>query len=195
MATQIHGRPMKNRVPTTMDLVEEDNEFEEEEEEEGSVLTEENSHLKGKRLNLEKKKGVNSDGEGGLGVVVQVKHCCQVEKCGVNLDGAKNYHKRHKVCQVHAKAPIVLLAGLRQRFCQQCSRFHELSEFDGTKKSCRQRLAGHNKRRRKAQLAIELEDKQCRQINGEARPYMDMTLTSTNTSFENYHIHSPDISG
>ncbi|GMP72408.1 hypothetical protein CsSME_00030459 [Camellia sinensis var. sinensis] len=29
-------------------------------------------------------------------------------------------------------------------------RFHELSEFDETKKSCRRRLAGHNERRRKS---------------------------------------------
>lgn len=29
-------------------------------------------------------------------------------------------------------------------------RFHELSEFDETKRSCRRRLAGHNERRRKS---------------------------------------------
>ncbi|KAA8549029.1 hypothetical protein F0562_000713 [Nyssa sinensis] len=38
-----------------------------------------------------------------------------------------------------------------QRFCQQCSRFHALKEFDEGKRSCRRRLAGHNKRRRKTQ--------------------------------------------
>ncbi|WMV39704.1 hypothetical protein MTR67_033089 [Solanum verrucosum] len=152
----------------------------------------------------------NNDGDGGVGVgvVVQVKHYCQVEKCEVNLDGAKKYHKRHKVCEVHAKAPIVLLAGLRQRFCQQCSsipndldilirdiylsfRFHELSEFDGTKKSCRLRLDGHNKRRRKTPLPIEMEDNHYRLINGEASPHMDMTFSSTKT----IHNHTADISG
>lgn len=122
MATQIHCRPMKNRAAITMDLVEEDGEFEEEEEE-GTVLNEESSHLKRKKLNLGKKKGKNSDFGGGLGVVVQVKHCCQVEKCEVDLDGAKKYYKRHKVCQIHAKAPVVLVAGLSRRFCQQCSRY------------------------------------------------------------------------
>jgi hypothetical protein len=30
------------------------------------------------------------------------------------------------------------------------SRFHELSEFDDVKRSCRLRLAGHNERRRKS---------------------------------------------
>ncbi|KAF2910943.1 hypothetical protein DAI22_11g140000 [Oryza sativa Japonica Group] len=38
-----------------------------------------------------------------------------------------------------------------QRFCQQCSRFHNLAEFDDGKKSCRKRLDGHNRRRRKPQ--------------------------------------------
>ena len=48
---------------------------------------------------------------------------CQVEKCGANLTDAKRYHRRHKVCEVHAKSPAVVVAGLRQRFCQQCSRY------------------------------------------------------------------------
>lgn len=34
--------------------------------------------------------------------------------------------------------------------CYIC-RFHVLSEFDEGKRSCRRRLAGHNRRRRKAQ--------------------------------------------
>nr|AXB72477.1 squamosa-promoter binding-like protein [Betula platyphylla] len=87
-----------------------------------------------------KKKGVV--GSGG-------KRCCQAEKCTADLSDGKQYHKRHKVCEHHAKAQVVLVGGMRQRFCQQCSRFHELSEFDETKRSCRRRLAGHNERRRK----------------------------------------------
>ena len=38
---------------------------------------------------------------------------------------------------------------MRQRFCQQCGRFHHLVEFDGEKRSCRARLQRHNARRRK----------------------------------------------
>ncbi|KAJ7527214.1 hypothetical protein O6H91_16G042900 [Diphasiastrum complanatum] len=38
-----------------------------------------------------------------------------------------------------------------QRFCQQCSRFHPLQLFDEGKRSCRRRLDGHNRRRRKTQ--------------------------------------------
>lgn len=74
---------------------------------------------------------------------------CQVERCTADMNRAKQYHKRHRVCEFHAKAPLVRISGLYQRFCQQCSRFHELSEFDDTKRSCRRRLAGHNERRRR----------------------------------------------
>ncbi|KAH7659420.1 SBP domain-containing protein [Dioscorea alata] len=75
---------------------------------------------------------------------------CQAEGCGTDLTHAKHYHRRHKVCEFHSKASIVITAGLSQRFCQQCSRFHVLSEFDQGKRSCRKRLAEHNRRRRKS---------------------------------------------
>lgn len=74
---------------------------------------------------------------------------CQVEGCKVDLSDAKAYYSRHKVCGMHSKSPKVTVAGLEQRFCQQCSRFHQLPEFDQGKRSCRRRLAGHNERRRK----------------------------------------------
>ncbi|KAL3505532.1 hypothetical protein ACH5RR_035373 [Cinchona calisaya] len=76
---------------------------------------------------------------------------CQVDDCKENLSRAKDYHRRHKVCEFHSKATKALVAKLMQRFCQQCSRFHPLSEFDEGKRSCRRRLAGHNRRRRKTQ--------------------------------------------
>ena len=47
---------------------------------------------------------------------------CQVEGCNVDLTGAKTYHCRHKVCAMHSKAPLVVVNGIEQRFCQQCSR-------------------------------------------------------------------------
>ncbi|XP_058073469.1 squamosa promoter-binding-like protein 17 isoform X2 [Magnolia sinica] len=77
---------------------------------------------------------------------------CQVEGCMVDLTGAKAYYCRHKVCGMHSKSPKVIVAGMEQRFCQQCSRFHQLPEFDQGKRSCRRRLAGHNERRRKPPL-------------------------------------------
>ncbi|GER51744.1 squamosa promoter-binding protein [Striga asiatica] len=74
---------------------------------------------------------------------------CQVEDCKADLSNAKDYHRRHKVCDLHSKATSALVGNVLQRFCQQCSRFHVLVEFDEGKRSCRRRLAGHNKRRRK----------------------------------------------
>ncbi|XP_019083405.1 PREDICTED: squamosa promoter-binding-like protein 16 isoform X2 [Camelina sativa] len=76
---------------------------------------------------------------------------CQVDNCKEDLSIAKDYHRRHKVCEVHSKATKALVGKQMQRFCQQCSRFHLLSEFDEGKRSCRRRLAGHNRRRRKTQ--------------------------------------------
>ncbi|KAL2340649.1 hypothetical protein Fmac_008589 [Flemingia macrophylla] len=79
---------------------------------------------------------------------------CQVYGCNKDLSGCKDYHKRHKVCEVHSKTSKVIVNGIEQRFCQQCSRFHLLAEFDDGKRSCRKRLAGHNERRRKPQAGI-----------------------------------------
>ncbi|KAK4376574.1 hypothetical protein RND71_002870 [Anisodus tanguticus] len=77
---------------------------------------------------------------------------CQVYGCNKDLSSSKDYHKRHKVCDEHSKTAIVIVNGIEQRFCQQCSRFHLLAEFDEGKRSCRKRLAGHNERRRKPQF-------------------------------------------
>ncbi|KAH0469943.1 hypothetical protein IEQ34_001501 [Dendrobium chrysotoxum] len=93
---------------------------------------------------------IRGRGSGGGGVGGAAYPICQAEKCTADLTEAKRYHRRHKVCEAHAKAASVIVAGLRQRFCQQCSRFHELPEFDEAKRSCRRRLAGHNERRRKS---------------------------------------------
>ncbi|XP_042414250.1 squamosa promoter-binding-like protein 12 [Zingiber officinale] len=77
---------------------------------------------------------------------------CQVEGCNIDLTTAKDYHRKHRVCEDHAKSPKVSVGGQECRFCQQCSRFHALSEFDQKKRSCRKRLFYHNARRRKPQL-------------------------------------------
>lgn len=47
---------------------------------------------------------------------------CQADNCNVDLTEAKHYHRRHKICEFHAKASVVIVTGLQQRFCQQCSR-------------------------------------------------------------------------
>lgn len=47
---------------------------------------------------------------------------CQVEGCNLDLSSAKDYHRKHRVCESHSKSPKVTVAGLERRFCQQCSR-------------------------------------------------------------------------
>lgn len=97
----------------------------------------------------------NWDGAAGkrtkLAAPAAARAVCQVDDCGTDLSKAKDYHRRHKVCEMHSKASRALVGNVMQRFCQQCSRFHALQEFDEGKRSCRRRLAGHNKRRRKTQ--------------------------------------------
>ncbi|CAN0929204.1 Squamosa promoter-binding-like protein 16 [Linum grandiflorum] len=76
---------------------------------------------------------------------------CLVDGCTSDLTKCREYHRRHKVCEVHSKTARVFVKGQELRFCQQCSRFHSLGEFDDGKRSCRKRLDGHNRRRRKPQ--------------------------------------------
>lgn len=95
--------------------------------------------------------GGSKNGKRSRGLPASSHHhpMCQVDDCKADLNNAKDYHRRHKVCEMHAKANKALVGRLMQRFCQQCSRFHLLQEFDEGKRSCRRRLAGHNRRRRK----------------------------------------------
>ncbi|XP_068656450.1 squamosa promoter-binding protein 1 [Aristolochia californica] len=127
---------------------------------------------------------------GGGGAQQLSAPACQAEKCAVDLSEAKRYHRRHKVCEHHSKAPVVLVGGLRQRFCQQCSRFHELSEFDEAKRSCRRRLAGHNERRRKSSSTdthgeSSSRKDHCRQADQSGR--MPIVLPG-NSSFKHFQI-------
>lgn len=51
---------------------------------------------------------------------------CLVDGCHSDLSNCRDYHRRHKVCEVHSKTAQVSIGGQKQRFCQQCSRcmFH-----------------------------------------------------------------------
>ncbi|RDX75865.1 Squamosa promoter-binding-like protein 4, partial [Mucuna pruriens] len=141
-----------------------------------------------KGMKREKKKKKGSAASGGNSM-----RCCQAEKCNADLHEAKQYHRRHKVCQFHAKAQVVLVDGVRQRFCQQCSRFHELAEFDDTKRSCRRRLAGHNERRRKnsdqsqaeGSATPQLKDIACDQADERGRIQMTM---QENGAYKHFQI-------
>ncbi|KAG8069719.1 hypothetical protein GUJ93_ZPchr0006g45268 [Zizania palustris] len=100
---------------------------------------------------------------------------CQVEGCSIDLSSAKSYHRKHKVCEAHSRAPKVVVAGLERRFCQQCSRFHALTEFDQKKRSCRRRLIDHNARRRKPQPeAISFRSSRLSTIFFDGRQYTNL---------------------
>ncbi|OIV92396.1 hypothetical protein TanjilG_22996 [Lupinus angustifolius] len=134
----------------------------------------------------EKKKGASgkrglSGGGGGGGFSLP---SCQAERCGADLTDAKRYHRRHKVCEFHSKAPIVVVAGFRQRF-------HDLAEFDEAKRSCRRRLAGHNERRRKSNVEMCNEGcnrgkgQQEQQTNERGRIQMNM---GESCGYKSFHI-------
>lgn len=74
---------------------------------------------------------------------------CQVKNCLRSLGDEKMYYRRYRVCKHHLNMLSIVVDGEVSRFCQQCGRFHRLTEFDGNKRSCRERLKQHNERRRK----------------------------------------------
>ncbi|KAK4266467.1 hypothetical protein QN277_027383 [Acacia crassicarpa] len=74
---------------------------------------------------------------------------CQVPGCEADISELKGYHRRHRVCLRCANASTVMLDGEAKRYCQQCGKFHILSDFDEGKRSCRRKLERHNNRRRR----------------------------------------------
>lgn len=60
--------------------------------------------------------------------------CMQVIGCGMDITHLKAYHQRHRLCEAHMKAPALVVNGQLVRLCQQCSKFHSLPEFEGTKR-------------------------------------------------------------
>ncbi|KAK4795650.1 hypothetical protein SAY86_027976 [Trapa natans] len=74
---------------------------------------------------------------------------CQVPSCEADIAGLKGYHRRHRVCLCCANATSVIMDGETKRYCQQCGKFHILSDFDEGKRSCRRKLERHNNRRRR----------------------------------------------
>jgi hypothetical protein len=72
-----------------------------------------------RRSGREREAAKRAKGEEGGAAEVR----CQVEGCGLELARAKDYHRKHRVCEAHTKCPRVVVAGQERRFCQQCSRW------------------------------------------------------------------------
>ncbi|CAL1397076.1 unnamed protein product [Linum trigynum] len=102
------------------------------------------------QLELEREEGVPGNKRprvargGGPGM-----YRCQVPGCEADIGELKGYHRRHRVCLRCANATAVELEGETKRYCQQCGKFHLLSDFDEGKRSCRRKLERHNNRRRR----------------------------------------------
>ncbi|KAL9140077.1 hypothetical protein ABFS82_14G012400 [Erythranthe guttata] len=90
---------------------------------------------------------------------------CQVPDCEADISELKGYHRRHRVCLKCANSSMVVLDGESKRYCQQCGKFHILSDFDEGKRSCRRKLERHNnRRRRKPNDSKEGTEKESQQI-------------------------------
>ncbi|KAK3275983.1 hypothetical protein CYMTET_15921 [Cymbomonas tetramitiformis] len=96
-------------------------------------------------LLVSSKYGVRTESQvpaGKLGKVCRVPDCTTLD-----LSDASNYCVRHRICQQHVKSLRVEFDGIPRRFCQKCTRFHTLDEFDGTKRTCRKGLKSQKRRR------------------------------------------------
>ncbi|PSC71709.1 squamosa promoter-binding 9 [Micractinium conductrix] len=73
---------------------------------------------------------------------------CQVADCGAELVGTGGFYRRYRVCKSHSQSPSLLVAGIQQRFCQQCARFHPIEDFEPERRSCKAALERHRSKRR-----------------------------------------------
>ncbi|KAL4422680.1 hypothetical protein ABPG75_008877 [Micractinium tetrahymenae] len=85
---------------------------------------------------------------------------CRVAGCRLEL--APGYSAKYRICPVHYKMSSLEVDGKEQRFCQQCGRFHEVQAFEGERRSCKESLARHKQRRKKAEAlrAAQQEEEQ-----------------------------------
>ncbi|GAU32543.1 hypothetical protein TSUD_64380 [Trifolium subterraneum] len=90
-------------------------EDEEEEEDEDDMDFEEEEDGRRKRVVTDLYSNKKSSNKAGGS---NITPCCQVENCDADLSEAKQYHRRHKVCEYHAKAPAVHIAGMPQRLME-----------------------------------------------------------------------------
>ena len=61
---------------------------------------------------------------------------CQVAGCAAPLKGTARYNTRYRICEPHLRALSTDIAGVASRWCQTCSRWQKLSEFEGDKRTC-----------------------------------------------------------
>ncbi|GLI68119.1 hypothetical protein VaNZ11_012457 [Volvox africanus] len=84
-----------------------------------------------------------------IGIKPTKEERCQVDGCMADLSGLRPYFRRYHVCETHIRSQVVSIKNHKVRFCDQCSTFHPISQFDGGRRTCRQKLE-HNRQRRRA---------------------------------------------
>uniref|UniRef100_A0A061SNC3 SBP-type domain-containing protein n=1 Tax=Tetraselmis sp. GSL018 TaxID=582737 RepID=A0A061SNC3_9CHLO len=82
----------------------------------------------------------------GTGKAPELSIKCAVPGCEVLSQ--QGFKLRHRICTKHQNMDSVMVDGIRQRFCQQCTKLHPLQMFEGQRRGCKKRLDRHNERRR-----------------------------------------------
>ncbi|KAF2315403.1 hypothetical protein GH714_039123 [Hevea brasiliensis] len=100
---------------------------------------------------------------------------CQAEGCNADLTHAKHYHRRHKKNSKNVKLLVTRLF----------PRFHLLSEFDNGKRSCRKRLADHNRRRRKSHQINQENHRSQSAENARNSPSENLTSSPPDSAVHN----------
>lgn len=77
-------------------------------------------------------------------------HYCKIDGCHADISREIFYYKKRRMCRSCVAADAVIVDGASMRFCQQCSLLHNLSDFDGSRRSCRQKLEKHKLKVRKS---------------------------------------------
>uniref|UniRef100_A0A7S1SJ13 SBP-type domain-containing protein n=1 Tax=Tetraselmis chuii TaxID=63592 RepID=A0A7S1SJ13_9CHLO len=128
---------------------------------------------------------------------------CQVPGCTEDLLKHKAYNQRYKICPGHRAMPYLDINGQQKRFCQQCARLQPCSEFDGTRRSCRDKLEKHNNRRLQLKQSLQPQAGQpasgavprftC-QVPGCARDLAPLKLYNIRYRVCGEHLVMPEVS-
>lgn len=81
---------------------------------------------------------------------------CEVPGCSQALTGTTHgnlYSQRYRICALHLRSQEVNVGGVASRWCQICSRFHDLASFTGNLRSCATKLELIRQRRKARQQA------------------------------------------
>ena len=91
---------------------------------------------------------------------------CTVDDC--NEPCVSVYCKRYHTCREHIGALRVVRGGAEVRFCQRCSSFQPVADFDGDRHTCRDALHAYNLARREMRKTNKNKRKEAAAAAGDA---------------------------